>query len=171
MGARTKGRNVSLTGVLLLVCCTVSVVSKGKNCGWVSVSPGWKRPSRGALVVAHHLPCFWEKICICLVLFSLPVCSSGFCFMLGLLELCRSITSKFPTLSHGFHIALKSMLIVPLSLAVCNESITASALRSGAQTRLCNRHVSAFSPGVTVLRCERPSSLGNDPRCFELDTL
>lgn len=44
MGARTKGRYLSLlTGVLLLVCCTVSVTSKGKSCVRVSVSPGWKR--------------------------------------------------------------------------------------------------------------------------------
>lgn len=32
MGALTKGRYLSMTGLLLLVYCTVSVISKGKSC-------------------------------------------------------------------------------------------------------------------------------------------
>lgn len=138
MGARTKGRYLSLTGVLLLVCCTVSVISKGKSCVRVSVSPGWKRfypacyrsipavpPSwlrttcHGSVVFANifgikylfpnvNLFLFFVFFCKC----AFSVSSAGFWFTPGLLELSHTVTAKFPSLFHLLHV----MLIVPLSL-------------------------------------------------------
>lgn len=65
MGALTKGRYLCLTGVLILVSCTVCVISKGKRPLRVAES----RP-RGYAPLVAVLSCLWTTVYLRTRLFS-----------------------------------------------------------------------------------------------------